>query len=313
MVVDDEGSLYISDGTDGDGPGRIRKVDASGRISTAVGPPTGDAPPPPGEASLVDIDGVALAINDEGMLYVGGGEGTPRMILRIDPTTGDVVRIAGTGARGDFGDGGLATEATMSKVFDIAVDAEGNVYFADFMNNRIRMVDASGIITTFAGTGKPGFSGDGGPATEARLRHPSGVALDEEGDVYIVDRNNHRVRRVDRNGIITTIAGNGKLGYSGDGGPATSARLDPRKVVIDGRGEVFIRAGEPCGCIRMVGRRGIIRTVVGRGTLGFSGDGGPARLAELSCCGAMAFGPDGALYVADMDNWRVRKVVFAKN
>ncbi len=140
--------------------------------------------------------------------------------------------------------------------------------------------------------------------------HPSGLALDDDGNLYVADRNNHRVRRVDANGIITTIAGNGRSGYSGDGGLATIARLDPRKVALDPRGNVYIRAGEPCGCIRMVDRRGIISTVVGRGTLGFSGDGGPAKLAQLSCCGAMAFGPDGASYIADEDNWRVRKVVF---
>lgn len=307
VVVDEQGNLYIYDGG-----GRVRKVDVSGRISTAVGPPTGDAVPPPGEASSLDITaGASLGIDGAGNLYVGGGEGTHRMILRVDPTSGEVTRIAGTGEKGDSGDGGSATEATMSYVRDIVVDAQGNVYFADFMNNRIRVIDPSGTITTFAGTGEAGFSGDGGPATEAMLHHPSGVALDDDGNLYIADRNNHRVRRVDDNGIITTIAGNGKKGYSGDGGPATSATLDPRKVALDPRGNVYIReAGEPCSCIRLVNRRGIIRTVIGRGTLGFSGDGGPAKLAQLSCCGGMAFGPDGALYIADIDNWRVRKVVF---
>jgi len=308
VALDDQGNLYLLDGG-----GRIRRIDASGRISTVVGPPTGDAAPPPGEAGSVDLDDPsALAIDDQNNLYVGGGEGTHRMILRVDPNSGDVTRLAGTGEKGDSGDGGPGTEATMSMVRDIAVDAEGNVYFADFMNNRIRVVDTSGIITTFAGTGEAGFSGDGGPATEAMLRKPTGVALDDEGNLYIADRNNHRVRRVNRNGVITTIAGNGKNGYSGDDGPATSARVDPRKVAIDSRGNVYIRAGEPCGCIRVVNRRGTITTVVGRGTLGFSGDGGPAKLAQLSCCGAMAFGPDGALYIADQDNWRVRKVVWGQ-
>jgi pimeloyl-ACP methyl ester carboxylesterase len=307
VVVDEQGNLYVSDGG-----GRVRKVDPSGRISTVVGPPTGDAAPQPGEASSVDITaGASLGIDGAGNLYVGGGDGTHRMILRVDPNSGEITRIAGTGEKGDSGDGGPATGATMSIVKDLAVDAAGNVYFADFMNNRIRVVDASGVITTFAGTGEAGFSGDGGPATEAMLRKPTGVALDDAGNLYIADRNNHRVRRVDDNGIITTIAGNGKPGYLGDGGPATSANVDPRKVVLDARGNIYIRAGEPCGCIRMVDRRGIITTVVGRGTLGFSGDEGPARLAQLSCCGGMAFGPDGALYIAEEDNWRVRKVVFS--
>ena len=307
VVVDDQGNIYVSD------PGRIRKVDALGRISTVVGPPTDGAAPPPGEAGSVDLTNAGgLGIDDEGNLYIGGGDGTRRIIIRVVPSTGEVTRIAGTGEKGDSGDGGPATEATIAHVRDIAVDADGNVYLADFANNRVRVVDTSGIIHAFAGTGEKGFSGDGGPATGATLDHPSGIALDQEGNLYIADRANHRVRRVNRHGIITTIAGNGKDGYSGDGDLATSAKLHPGKVVVDSRGNVYIRGADenqPCGCVRMVDKRGIIRTVVGRPLQGFSGDGGPAKLAQLSCCGAMAFGPDGTLYVADEDNWRVRKVV----
>jgi pimeloyl-ACP methyl ester carboxylesterase/sugar lactone lactonase YvrE len=308
VVVDDQGNVYVSD------PGRIRKLDPTGRISTVVGPPTGVAAPPPGEAANVDLTNAGgLGIDDEGHLYIGGGDGTHRIIIRVDPRTGEVTRIAGTGEKGDSGDGGPATEATMTHVHDIAVDSEGNVYLADFAKNRIRVIDPLGTIHTFAGTGEAGFSGDGGPATEATLHHPSGIALDDDGNLYIADRRNHRVRRVNRHGIITTIAGNGKDGYSGDGGPATSARLHPGKVVVDSRGKIYIRGAlenQPCGCVRMVDRKGIITTVIGRRTPGFSGDGGPAKLAQLSCCGAMAFGPDGALYVADEENWRIRKVVF---
>ncbi len=312
VVVDAEDNAYIVE-VDG---GRVRRVDASsGRISTVVGPPTGIAPAPPGKASEVELREVtALAIDDQGNLYIGGGGATSPspahfMILRVDPSSGEVTRIAGTGEKGFSGDGGPATEATTSWVRDIAIDDADNVYFADFGNHRVRMVDASGTITTIAGTGEKGFSGDGGPATEARIKFPWGIAVDADGSVYIADGS--RVRRIDTNGVITTVAGIGKRGYSGDGGPATKARLGAiRKLAFDAKGNLYIWSLD-CGCVRMVNHKGIIRTVVGRGTQGFSGDGGPATRAQLSCCGGgMDFGPDGTLYIADAANSRVRKVVF---
>ena len=309
VVVDADGNLYILE-FDG---GRVRMVDASsGRISTVVGAPTGVAEPAPGEASEVDLNGAsALAIDAEGNLYVGGGNGTHRMILLINPSSGEAHRIAGTGEKGFSGDGGPATEAEMSWVRDIAVDDEGNVFFSDYGNHRVRMVDTSGIITTVAGTGREGFSGDGGPATQAEIDQPSGVWVDAQRNVYFADRGNDRVRRIDRHGVITTVAGNGKRGYSGDGGPATGAAVGaPYRVVVDDRGNLYVGSRD-CGCIRKIGGRGIISTIAGTGTLGYSGgDGGPATKAELAPTG-MAFGPDGALYVATaFPGDRVRKIVF---
>jgi hypothetical protein len=287
-------------------------VDAAGRISTVVGPPTGVAPPAPGQASTVEmLDPTALAIDGEGNLYVGGGNGTNRMIIRVDPSSGAVTTIAGTGEKGFSGDGGPAIEATMSWVRDIAIDEAGNVYFSDSLNNRVRMVDTAGIITTIAGIGKQGFSGDRGPATEARLDHPTGVAVDANGRIYIADKGNHRVRRINRHGIITTVAGNGRRGYDGDGGLAKKAALGiPLSVLLDANGNLFITSVD-CSCVRMIDSHGLIRTIVGTGHAAFSGDGGPASRARLSCCpDGMAFGPDGALYIADSANSRVRKVVF---
>ncbi len=309
VVVDATGDLYILEERQA---GRVRKVDASGRISTVVGPPTGVAMPVPGQASTVELrDPTALDIDGEGNLYVGGGNGTNRMIIRVDPSSGAVTTIAGTGEKGFSGDGGPATEATMSWVRDIAIDDAGNVYFSDSLNHRVRMIDTAGIITTIAGTGKEGFSGDGGPATEARLDHPAGVAVDPKGRIYIADNRNHRVRRINHHGIITTVAGNGRRGYGGDGGPAKKAALgSPLSVLLDANGNLYVTSVD-CRCVRMVDPDGIISTIAGTGAWGFSGDGGAAKRAQLSCCpDGMAFGPDGALYIADSANSRVRKVVF---
>ncbi len=200
----------------------------------------------------------------------------------------------------------------MTWVQDIAVGADGNVYFTDVYNQRVRMVDTSGIITTIAGTGRAGFSGDGGPATEARLNNPSGIAVDAKGRIYLADPGNHRVRRINRHGVITTVAGNGEGGYEGDGGPAKRAALGtPVRVTLDADGNLYIKSMD-CSCVRLVDPAGIISTIAGTGIAGFSGDGGSATRARLSCCnaGGMAFGPDGALYIADAANLRVRRVVF---
>jgi len=307
VVVDAAGALYVDDGA-----GRVRKVDLSGRISTVVGPPTGVAPPAPGQASTVEMNApTALAIDGDGNLFVGGGNGTRRMIIRVDPSSGEVTTIAGTGERGFSGDGGPATEATMTWVRDIAVDDDGTIYFTDVYNQRVRMVDTSGIITTIAGTGRAGFSGDGGPATEARLNNPSGIAVDPNGRIYLADPGNHRVRRINRHGIITTVAGNGESGYAGDRGPAKKAALGkPLRVVLDTDDNLYI-ASYDCSCVRMVGPDGIISTIAGTGIAGFSGDGGPATRARLNRgINGMAFGPDGELFIADLTNNRVRRVVF---
>lgn len=307
VVVDAAGALYVDDGL-----GRVRRVDAAGRISTVVGPPTGVAPPAPGQASTVEMNApTALAIDGDGNLYVGGGNGTRRMIIRVDPSSGEVTTIAGTGERGFSGDGGPATEATMTWVRDIAVDDEGNVYFSDIYNQRVRMVDTSGIITTIAGTGTQGFGGDRGPATEAQLNLPGGIDVDSEGRVYLADSGNNRVRRINRQGAITTVAGNGRRGYAGDRGPAKEAAVGkPLRVLLDTDDNLYI-ASYDCSCVRMVDPDGIISTIAGSGIAGFSGDGGPATRARLNRgIGGMAFGSDGALYIADAANLRVRQVVF---
>ena len=219
---------------------------------------------------------------------------------------GTIATIAGTGTAGYSGDGGRATAAQLSGPDAVAVDGRGNVYIADRENNRVRRVSASGTITTIAGTGVAGFSGDGGPATAAQLNLPSGVAVDARGTVYIADLANNRVRAVNPAGTIVTIAGTGVRGITGNGGPATSAQLNsPGGVAVDGKGNVYFAEGAR---VRKVGSDGTITTVAGTGVRGFSGDGGLATAARLNGPEGVAVDALGSVYVADYSNSRVRKV-----
>jgi sugar lactone lactonase YvrE len=190
----------------------------------------------------------------------------------------------------------------------VALDGTGNLYFVDRWNHRIRKVSADGIITTVAGTGSEGFSGDGGPATEAKLAAPHGLALDAEGNLIIADTVNHRVRRVDKNGIITTIAGTGRAGYTPEGGQATAARLNsPDGLAVDLQGNLYI-ADLFNHRVRKVSPDGVITLVAGTGKAGFSGDGGPAKEAELNSPSGVAVDTAGNVFVTDWTNHRIRKI-----
>lgn len=194
----------------------------------------------------------------------------------------------------------------MSAPRGIAFDREGSLYIADTGNNRVRKVDSSGVIRTVAGRGTPGFSGDGGPAVDAQLSQPWAVAVDDDGNLYIADRLNSRIRRVDPNGVITTIAGNGRVGSSGDGGPAIEAEI------------VFLRALHwdretrrlivAAGRIRAISADGVIDTIAGS-EYGYSGDGGPAREAKVSLPWSLAAGANGEIWFTDVESFHVRKLI----
>jgi DNA-binding beta-propeller fold protein YncE len=305
LVMDEAGNLYVAETM------RIRKIDASGRIMTIVGPPADGDEPTLTEANRLRLGGQtnALAIDAEGNLYVGGGDGDHFVVNKISPS-GQVTRIAGTGRRGFSGDGGPAIEAELGWVYDLAVDPAGNVYLVDADHHRIRMVDTTGVITTVAGTGRRGYSGDGGLATDARLYNPAGIDIDPSGNIYFADNWNNVIRRIDASTrLITTIAGNGRQAFGGDGGPAIRARFNhPEHVEVGEDGTVYI---EDTGnhCIRMVDPTGTITTVVGICESGFGGDGGPASAALLSEPSGMLLTPDGVLYIADSANNRVRRVI----
>jgi sugar lactone lactonase YvrE len=219
----------------------------------------------------------------------------------------DISTFAGTGASGFSGDGGAATLAQFSGPGSIALDALGNLYVADYWNNRIRKISATGIITTFAGTGVAGSTGDGGLATAAQLNFPTAVAVDQLGNVYISDAFSNRVRKINTAGIINNFAGTGVSGYSGDGGAASSADLCPGGLTIDASGNVYISDG--CTSrIRKVNTSGVISTIAGTGTFGYSGDGGPATSAQLYSPSGLTTDAIGNLYFADGMNNTVRKI-----
>jgi len=220
-----------------------------------------------------------------------------------------ITTIAGNGVNGYYGDGGPATAAE----FDIpasgeADDAAGNLYVVDYENLRVRVINSSGIINTFAGTGLGGFSGDGGPATAAELHFASAVTEDPSGNAYIVDSHNERIRVVNTSGIINTIAGNGSMGYSGDGGPATAAEFNtPGSIALDASGNIYV-TDELNYCVRKINTSGIISTFAGNGVAGYSGDGGAATAAELYYPNSVAVDASGNVYVSDPSNYRIRMV-----
>jgi uncharacterized protein (TIGR03437 family) len=226
-------------------------------------------------------------------------------IRRVTPT-GTISTVAGNGTLDSNGDGGLATNAAIRLPVGVATDNLGHLYFSENVTYRVRRVDPSGIITTIAGTGTPGPAGDGGPAAKAQLYGPSGLAVDATGNLYIADTNNQRIRKIDLNGIITTVAGNPTAASTGDGGLATATRLSsPTAVAFDNSGNLLIAEGNR---IRRVNSAGVISTVAGSNAAGATGDGGPAINATLQTPYGVAVDASGNIYIGDSFNNRVRKV-----
>ena len=251
---------------------------------------------------------VGVAVDGSDNLYIADRNNS---IRKVDPT-GTITTVAGTGEQGFGGDGGPAVQAQLASPTGVAVDGSGNLYIADSGNERIRKVDPTGTITTVAGTGERGAGGDGGPATQAQFAFPADVAVDGSGNLYIADRDTHRIRKVDPTGRITTIAGTGEYGGDGDGGPAVQAQLTfPNGVAVDGSGNLYI-ADSGNDRIRKVDSTGTITTVAGIGEdvsdSGYSGDGGPAVKAQLAGPVGVAVDGSGNLYIADRGNRRIRKV-----
>jgi hypothetical protein len=222
--------------------------------------------------------------------------------------TGTISTVAGSDPFGDFtGDGGPATAAALNDPSGVAVMPDGGYLIADAGNDRVRRVFPDGTINTVAGTGMYGFSGDGGPATAAALQAPIGVAVMHDGGFLIADAAAARVRRVSPTGIITTVAGTGTRGISGDGGPATAAQIyDPQGVAAMPDGGFLIADGDYV--VRRVSSTGIITTVAGTGVPGSAGDGGPATAAQLNVPNAVAVTADGGFLIADTGNRRIRRV-----
>jgi sugar lactone lactonase YvrE len=242
--------------------------------------------------------------------FIISDDGNAR-VRRLDPCTGLLETIAGTGSRAFGGDGGPALDAGLTPS-DALVDAKGNLIVCDSDNDRIRIIDTTGVITTLVGTGVGGFSGDGGPATAAQINRPTGIEIDANGNLYIADFDNNAVRRVS-GGIITTIAGTGTSGFNGDDIAATTANLaNPSDIEIDAIGNVYI-ADFNNNRVRRVDPSGIITTVAGNGEAGATGDGGPATAARLFQPSDVKLDETGALWVTDSGNQRVRRFTVGGN
>ena len=286
-----DGTLYIGDSTNS----RVRKVSISnGAISTLVGANSANDNGPATGTWLPQLAGVAA--DSSGVLYFADGQN--RSVRKV--ASGVITTVAGGGS---LTDGFPAIGAQISSPYGVAVDSASNLYISDNVSNSVRKV-SQGFITTVAGTGTYGYNGDPGPGTSVQLAYPSGIAADSVGSVYIADTNNNRVRKLS-NGVITTVAGNGTAGLSGDSGPATLAQLNfPTGLAVDAADNLYISDGDR---VRKVSN-GVITTVAGSLATGFSGDNGPATSAQLHSPSGIALDSAGNLYIADVGNRRIRKV-----
>jgi hypothetical protein len=293
VCSDNAGNIYVADL----GNHVVWKINSSNIISifagTGIVGSSGDGGP--ADAAKIGFP-YGVCSDNAGNIYITDQyNGTVRKV----GVNGNISTIAGNGSFGYLGDGGPATDAELSSPCAICVDKFGNVFFADFGNQTIRKINSSGIISTVAGNGMIGNFGNGGLATEAMLNSPTGVSVDNAGNIYIADMGNSCIRKVDAAGIITTFAGSDSIGYSGDGGPGTSAELKyPYFVYVDENGNVYI-SDTGNGVLRLVNNAGTISTIAGDGTLGYSGDGGPAASASFIAIAGICIDNGGNIYIAD--------------
>lgn len=303
VTVDASGNFYIADSNNN----RIRKVDSKGIITTVAGSAFAGYSGDHAAATSAMLNGpVSVAVDGSGNLYIADQLNN---VIRKVTSAGIITTFAGTGVAGYNGDNIAAATAQLNLPSSVAVDSSGNVFIADYSNQRIReVVAASGNITTVAGTGTAGFSGNAGAATAALLSAPIAIALDSTGNLYICDSGNNRIRKV-AGGNISTIAGNGTAGSTGDNAAATSAELaNPTGVAVDASGNVFISDTVNQRVRKVSGTN--IYNAAGIGTAGFAGDGASALRAELNGPFGLAVDSKGNLYIADSRNQAIRKVTF---
>jgi uncharacterized protein (TIGR03437 family) len=344
IAVDAAGDIFVGDS----GNARVRRISASGIITTVAGGGTGMVYVEGGAATSTEFNDISgLALDASGNLFVSdSGDDVVRMVS----PKGIVTTVAGTGTYGYAGDGGPALQARLANPSGLTIDGLGNIFIADSSNSCVRKVAVDGTITTFAGTGFSGFSGDNGPALNAQLAYPRGVALDGSGNLLIADSDNYRIRKVSANGTISTVAGNGTCGLSGDGGPAIGAVLTGAgDIAVDGTGNILIDGsgnqngfallglptlfpiavtgtivvngyenilptlfygapGPNISVLRKISTAGIINTVAGNGASGFYGIGGTATNAKFGSVEGVAADGSGNLFVADPVDNSVLKI-----
>lgn len=306
LAEDSAGNIYVSDRANR----LVWKIEPSGQATAfaGTGRVTGADGLPRSRVVALDVDlalpeGLVVDKNENILLV----DSLNHAILKID-RDGYLTHVAGNGRDGFNGDGIKATDATLGLPYDVRLDSKGNVYVADVSNHRIRKIDSNGMISTVAGTGSPGYSGDGGPAINAQLNMPYGILLDNQDNLLIADSDNHVIRKVSQDGIIRTIAGSGQRGFEGDGGPALAAKFDsPQALALDSTGRLYI-GDEHNNAIRVIELDGTIRTLVGTKGPGFSGDGGPAISAQIADPENIWVRKDGSVLITARDNSRLRIV-----
>ena len=304
VCVNSAGNIIIADTVNN----CIRELYAdTGLISTIAGEASGgfSGDGVPATATKLYFPG-DISRDASGHFYIADTENN--RIRKVDAASGI---ISGNGLRNCSGDGGPATEAALRQPAGVSIDASGSIFIADTENHRIRKVDYdTGLITTVAGNGDSGFSGDDVAATATKLNKPQGVCVDAAGTIFIADTENSRIRKVDADtGMITTVAGNGNRGYAGDDGPATGAKLNkPNDLWVDSSGNIFIADTDNHRIRTVDAATGIITTVAGSGNSGYSGDNGPAIEASLKKPAGISVDADGNLYISDTENQCIRRV-----
>ncbi|MBL7691977.1 MAG: T9SS type A sorting domain-containing protein [Flavipsychrobacter sp.] len=302
VAADGAGNVYIVDTKNH----CIRKVNSAGIISTIAGDGTagysGDGGPATAAKLYIPSK---IALDGAGnIIFVDNGN----FCIRKINAAGIISTIVGTGTAGNSGDGGPATAAQINGSPGLAIDAAGNIFFSDVTKNTIRKVSTTGIVSTIAGCGLSGYMGDGGPATAARFNEPFGIALDDAGNIYVAEYSNNCLRKVSASGIVSTVTGALVAGYSGDGGPASTAKLDrPASVVIDHNNEIYI-GDHNNHVIRKISNTGIISTIAGTGVSGYSGDDGPATAATFRGPSDVCIDVVGSLLIADYGNSVIRRI-----
>ena len=304
LTFDGSGNLYVNDGYNN----RVRKINTAGIVTTVAGNGVmaygGDG----GQATTASLYYPASVLADVyGNIYISTN--ADNRIRKVN-SSGIINTIAGNGILGYNGDGIAATLAQLYYPYVGAINPARNLVFADPQNYRIRRIDSYGIISTIAGNGISGYSGDGGQATAAKLKDPSWLCMSASGELYIADNLARCIRKVDIHGIITTYVGTGIAGYSGDGGPATAAQLFyPNGITIDNYNNLYI-SDYVANVIRKVDAAGLITTIAGNGSVGYSGDGGPATIAQLNGPNSVTVDISGNVYIADLNNNVVRKISY---
>ncbi|WP_177428132.1 NHL domain-containing protein, partial [Candidatus Venteria ishoeyi] len=303
VAVDSKGNIYLADG----GNNRVRKITPAGLISTVAGNGVQDYSGDGGIATAAGLTAFNVTVDRFNNLYIA--DGANHVIRKVD-SAGIITTIAGNGTSGFSGDGELATAAQLNQPYGLSIDLSGNLYIAETGNHIIRKVDSQGVISTIAGQqGNPGFSGDNAAAATAQFEAPWAVVHDTLGNLYVADAANYRIRKITPDGLVQSIAGNGESAESGDGGPATQAGFGwPEDLAIDSANNLYIADRDNHRIRRVDAATGIISSVAGNGTSGYSGDDGPALNAQLNTPAGLVVDLADDLYIADSANSMLRQM-----